>query len=83
MEGSAVVVGCHVPASAGCLCAAQTHDASGAGERAQGSLGTSVPWCEQFNSSSPIIDTLTHSEISTPHGTVGTTNTILNTQSVP
>ena len=59
-DGSAFVDGCHVPASAGYLCAPQTHDASCAGERAQGSLGTSVPWSERFNSPSPTIDTLTY-----------------------
>ena len=82
-DGSAFLDGCHVPASAGYLCAPQTHDASCAGERAQGSLGTSVPWSERFNSSSPTIDTLTYSEVTAPHATVDTTHTILNTQSVP
>ena len=82
-DGSAFVDGCHVPAFAGFLCASQTHDASCAGERAQGSLGTSVPWSERFNSPSPTIDTLTYSEVRAPHGTVETTHTILNTQSVP
>ena len=85
-EGSvrpAFVDGCHVPASAGYLCAPQTHDVSCAGERAQGSLGTSVPWSERFNSPSPTIDTLTYSEVTAPHATVDTTHTILNTQSVP
>ena len=60
---SAFVDGCHVPASAGYLCAPQTHDVSCAGERAQGSLGTSVPWSERFNSPSPTIDTLTYSGV--------------------
>ena len=82
-DGSSFVDGCHVPASTGYLCAPQAHDASRAGERAQGSLGTSVPWSERFNSPSPTIDTLTHSEVTAPHGTVDTTHTILNTQSVP
>ena len=80
---SAFVDGCHVPASAGYLCAPQTHDVSCAGERAQGSLGTSVPWSERFNSPLPTIDTLTYSEVTAPHATVDTTHTILNTQSVP
>ena len=80
---SAFVDGCHVPASAGYLCAPQTHDVSCAGERAQGSLGTSVPWSERFNSPSPTIDILTYSEVTAPHETVDTTHTILNTQSVP
>ena len=82
-EGSAFIDGCHVPASAGYLCAPQTHDASRAGERAQGSLGTSMPWSERFNSPSPTIDTLTYSEVTEPHWTVDNTNTILNTESVP
>ena len=82
-DGSAFVDRCHVPASAGYLCALQTHDASCAGERAQGSLGTSVPWSERFNSPSPTIDTLIYSEVTAPHATVDTTHTILNTQSVP
>ena len=82
-DGSAFVDGCHVPAFVGYLCAPQTHDASRAGERAQGSLGSSVPWSERFNSPLPTIDTLTYSEMTAPHGTVDTTHTILNTQSVP
>ena len=82
-DGSACVNGCHVPASAGYLCAPQKHDASGAGERAHGSLGTSVPRSERFNSLPPTIDTLTYSEVTAPHGTVDTTIIILNTQSVP
>ena len=82
-DGSAFVDGCHVLDSAGYLCAPQTHDASGAGERAQGSLGTSVPWSERFNSPSPTIHTLTYSEVKAPLGTLDTTHTILNTQSVP
>ena len=83
IDGSAFVDGCHVPASAGHLCAPQTHNAGCAGERAQGSLGTSVPWSEPFNSLLPPVDTLTYSEMTAPHGTVDTTHTILNTQSVP
>ena len=43
-EGFAFVDWCHVPASAGYLCALQMHDTSCAGYRAQGSLGTFVPW---------------------------------------
>ena len=82
-DGSAFVCWCHVPASARYLCAPQTHDASGAGRRAQGSPGTSVPWSEQFNSPSPIIDTLTYSELTAPHKAAETTHTILNAQSVP
>ena len=82
-DRSAFVDGCHVPASAGYLCAPETQDASCAGERAQGSLDTSVPWSERFNSPPPTIDTLTYSEVTAPHGTVDTTHTILNTQSVP
>ena len=74
-DGSAFVDWCHVPASTGYLCAPQTHDASCAGERAQGSLGTSVPWSERFNSPSPTIDTLSYSEVTAPHGTVDTTHT--------
>ena len=38
---------------------------------------------ERFNSPSLTIDTLTYSEVTAPHGTVDTTHTILNTQSVP
>ena len=53
------------------------------GDRAQGSLGTSVPLSERFNSPLPTIDTLTYSEVTVPHGTVDTTHTILNTHSVP
>ena len=75
-EGSAFVDGFHVPASAGYLCAPETHDATCAGERVKGSLGTSVRWSEPFNSPSPTIATA-------PHGTVDTTHTMLNTQSVP
>ena len=82
-DGSAFADGCHVPASAAYLCAPQTHDASCAGERAQGSLGIFEPWSGRFNSASPTIDTLTYSEVTAPHGTVDTTHTILNTQSVP
>ena len=82
-EGSAFVDGCQVPASAGYLCAPQTHDASCAGDRVKGSLATSVRWSEPFNSPSPTIATLTSSELTTPHGTVDTTHTILNTQSLP
>ena len=82
-DGSAFVDGCHFPASAGHLCAPQTHIASDAGERAQGSLGTSVPWSEWFNSPPPTIDILTYSDVTAPHGTVDITHTILHTQSVP
>ena len=82
-EGNAFVNGCHVPASAGYLCAPQTHDASGADERAQGNLCASVPWSERLNSASPTIDTLTYFEVTAPHETVDITHTILNTQSVP
>ena len=42
-DRSAFVNGCQVPAPAGFLCAPQTHDASCAGKRAEGSLGTCVP----------------------------------------
>ena len=82
-DGSAFVDGCHVPASAGYLCARQTDNASCAGERAQGSLGASVPWSEWFNSPLRTIDTLTYSEVTASHGTVDTTHTVPNTQSVP
>ena len=82
-DGSAFVDGCHVPASAGYLCAPKTDDASCMDERAQGSLGPSVPWSQRFNSPPPTIDTLTFSEVTTPHGTVDTRHTVLNTQSVP
>ena len=82
-DGSAFVDGCNVSASAGYLCAPQTHDASRAFVGTQGSLGTSVPLSERLNSPSPTIDTLTHSEVTAPHGTVDTTHTIFNTQSVP
>ena len=82
-EGSAFVDGCHVPASTGYLCPPQTHDASCAGERAGASLGTSVPWCERFNSLSPTTDNPTYSELTAPHWSVDTTHKILDTQSVP
>ena len=82
-DGSAFVDWCHVPASVRYPCAPQTHDASGAGERAEGSLGTSVPWSERLNSLSPTFDTLTYSKVTAPHGTVDTTHTIKNTQSIP
>ena len=63
IEVSAFVDGYHVPASAGYLCARQTHEVSCAGERAQGSMGTSVPWPDWVSSPSPDIDTLTYSEV--------------------
>ena len=78
-HGSAFVDLCHVPASAEYLCAPKRHNASCAGERAQGSLRTSVPWSERFNSPPLTINTPTYSEMTAPHLT-RTTLTILNTK---